>query len=469
MKPIRLVLAIPLLLALGAPASARDQVRIVGSSTVFPFATTVAEQFGKTTRYKTPVVESTGSGGGLKLFCTGVGLQYPDITNASRRIKSSEVEGCASHGVTEIVEIEIGYDGIVVANSKRGQPLSLTLKDLFLALAKDVPVNGELQPNPHELWSHVNPALPAVKIEVLGPPPTSGTRDAFVELAMEGGAKAIPTLAELRKRDKKAFQRVAHAIREDGAYIEAGENDNLIVQKLEVNPSARLTYTIPRKLSDIGAHALKQYNGERVEYTEGIYVGYRWLDKEGIALRSCGWIWAKNHEPRGCIGCHEDGELTPANRLVEALTRSAASVCVPSSEQMAIDFRRDVMPIVSARCTGCHAAGCVVPDPAGIGLAHDDHAHRVYQALLAAGSAGGDSAPVGDYVHMGRARTSPLVWHLFGRNTSRPWDGPWASRPVKPIPPDSSAPIPVPERSIIVEWIDLGARWDGGPSPRREK
>jgi phosphate transport system substrate-binding protein len=237
-RPTHLAAAIPLLLALGAPASARDQIRIVGSSTVFPFATAVAERFGQTTRYKTPVIESTGSGGGLKLFCAGVGLKHADITNASRRIKSSEVENCASHGVTEIVEIKIGYDGIVVANSKQGQPLSLTLKDVFLALAKEVPVNGELRPNPHELWSHVNPTLPAVKIEVLGPPPTSGTRDAFVELAMEGGAKAIPTLAELRKKDEEAFKRVAHAIREDGAYVEAGENDNLIVQKLEVNPSA---------------------------------------------------------------------------------------------------------------------------------------------------------------------------------------------------------------------------------------
>jgi len=237
-EPTRLVLAIPLFLALGAPASARDQIRVVGSSTVFPFATAVAERFGQTTRHKTPVIESTGSGGGLKLFCAGVGLEHADITNASRRIKSSEVQSCASHGVTEIVEIKIGYDGIVVANSKQGQPLSLTLKDVFLALAKEVPVNGELRPNPHELWSHVNPALPAVKIEVLGPPPTSGTRDAFVELAMEGGAKAIPTLVELRKKDEEAFKRVAHAIREDGAYVEAGENDNLIVRKLEVNPSA---------------------------------------------------------------------------------------------------------------------------------------------------------------------------------------------------------------------------------------
>jgi hypothetical protein len=207
----------------------------------------------------------------------------------------------------------------------------------------------------------------------------------------------------------------------------------------------------------------------QVEVPANTPIQLQLLDKEGIALRSCGWIWAKNHEPRGCIGCHEDGELTPTNRLVEALTRSAASVCVPSAQQVAIDFRRDIMPIVSARCTGCHAAGCAVPDPAGVGLAHDDHAHRVYQALLVPRSAGGDSAPVGEYIHMGRARTSPLVWHLFGRNTSRPWDDQWASRPEKPIPPDSSAPIPANERSTIVEWIDMGARWDGGPSPQRQK
>jgi len=225
-------------LAGSAPASARDQIRIVGSSTVFPFATAVAEQFGKTTSYKTPVIESTGTGGGLKLFCAGVGLATPDITNASRRIKMSEFENCASHGVNDIVEVKIGFDGIVLANSKAAPRFEVTLEQVFLALAKDVPVDGELVPNPNRKWSDVDASLPDVLIEVLGPPPTSGTRDAFVELAMEGGAKAIPMLAALRKQDKGRFKAVAHAIREDGRYIEAGENDNLIVQKLEVNPTA---------------------------------------------------------------------------------------------------------------------------------------------------------------------------------------------------------------------------------------
>ena len=225
-------------LAAGGSAEARDQIRIVGSSTVFPFSTAVAERFGRTTEFETPVVESTGSGGGLKLFCGGVGEDTPDIANASRRIKKSEVELCASNGVQEIVEVEIGYDGIVLANSKASDRYALTTKQIFLALAREVPEDGKLVPNPHQTWADVDPSLPAEKIEVLGPPPTSGTRDAFVELAMEQGAAAIPMLAALKKKEEKAFQAVAHAIREDGAYVEAGENDNLIVRKLEANPHA---------------------------------------------------------------------------------------------------------------------------------------------------------------------------------------------------------------------------------------
>ena len=165
--------------------AARDYISIVGSSTVYPFATVVAEQFGKSTAYKTPKIESTGSGGGFKLFCAGVGVEYPDITNASRAIKKSEFDTCVANGVKEIVEVKIGYDGIVLANSKQAAPLKLTRKDIFLALAKDVPdPNGAemLIPNPYKTWQDVNPALPAKSIEVLGPPPTSGTRDAFVEM-----------------------------------------------------------------------------------------------------------------------------------------------------------------------------------------------------------------------------------------------------------------------------------------------
>jgi phosphate transport system substrate-binding protein len=221
--------------------SARDYISIVGSSTVYPFATVVVEQFGKTTKYKTPKVESTGSGGGLKLFCAGVGVQHPDITNASRRIKKSEYETCQKNGVKDIVEVKIGYDGIAVANSKKAQQMNLSLKDIFLALAKEVPdpKGGEkLVANPYKTWKQVNADLPDVAIEVLGPPPTSGTRDAFAELAMEGGCKTFDWIKAMKKSDKKAYKKVCHTVREDGAYIEAGENDNLIVQKLESNPKA---------------------------------------------------------------------------------------------------------------------------------------------------------------------------------------------------------------------------------------
>lgn len=224
-------------------ANARDYISIVGSSTVYPFATVVAEQFGKTTEYKTPKIESTGSGGGLKLFCAGVGVEHPDITNASRRIKSTEVELCAKNGVNDIVEVKVGYDGIALANSKKATQFSLSRKDIFLALAKEVPdpkdpESGKLVKNPYQTWKQVNADLPDIAIEVLGPPPTSGTRDAFAELALEGGCKNIDWISAMKKTDKKQYKSICHTVREDGKYIEAGENDNLIVQKLEANPNA---------------------------------------------------------------------------------------------------------------------------------------------------------------------------------------------------------------------------------------
>ncbi len=232
------IAGLSLVIGTGA-AQARDQIRIVGSSTVFPFSTTVAERFGKSTDFKTPVVEATGSGGGLKLFCAGVGVGNPDIANSSRRIKASEVKMCADNGVAEIVEIKIGYDGIVMANSKKTAQYELTLKDLFMALAKEIPDGeGKLIANPYKTWKDVNPDLPATRIEVLGPPPTSGTRDAFVELALEGGCKSFEWIKALKKSDKNQYKSICHTIREDGAYVEAGENDNLIVQKLEANPDA---------------------------------------------------------------------------------------------------------------------------------------------------------------------------------------------------------------------------------------
>jgi phosphate transport system substrate-binding protein len=225
--------------SLAAPAAARDRIRIVGSSTVYPFATAVAEEFGRNSQFKTPIIESTGSGGGIKLFCAGVGDAHPDIANSSRRIKSSEVEQCAAAGVKEITEVKIGYDGIVIANGKGAPRYDLTLRQVFLALARQVPTpSGKSVPNPYRTWKDVDPSLPAVKIEVLGPPPTSGTRDAFVELAMDAGCKTFPELAALEKTDKAAFQTACQSIREDGAWVDAGENDNLIVQKLVANRNA---------------------------------------------------------------------------------------------------------------------------------------------------------------------------------------------------------------------------------------
>jgi len=242
MKRIIVLVVLTLLMAVSigttCALAARDYISIVGSSTVYPFATVVAEQFGKSTDYKTPKIESTGSGGGLKLFCAGVGVEHPDITNASRAIKKSEFDTCLANGVKGIVEVKIGYDGIVFANSKQAAPLKLTRKDIFLALAKEVPdPNGgqKLVANPYKTWKDVDPSLPDKNIEVLGPPPTSGTRDAFVELTMDVGCEEFKMIKAM---DKNAMKATCQTIREDGAYIEAGENDNLIVQKLEANPNA---------------------------------------------------------------------------------------------------------------------------------------------------------------------------------------------------------------------------------------
>jgi len=224
-------------------ASAGDQIRIVGSSTVYPFTTAVAEQFGKASGGKTPVVESTGTGGGMKIFCEGLGVDKADATNASRRMKKSEFELCSKNGVTEIVEIKVGIDGLTIAQSKEGPAIKLTRKQVFQALAEQVPdKDGKLVANPYTKWSEIDPSLPDIKIEVLGPPPTSGTRDSFHELFLEKGAEGFDSLKAMKKDDEanktKNFEKVWKSIRKDGAYVEAGENDNVIVQKLEGNKNA---------------------------------------------------------------------------------------------------------------------------------------------------------------------------------------------------------------------------------------
>ena len=237
----KLIILCSTILLFSITVQARDQISVVGSSTVYPFSTVVAENFGRDTGMKTPKIESTGSGGGMKLFCAGLGVNHPDITNSSRRIKKTELEKCTKAGI-EVVEIKVGYDGIVIANSKKGEKFNLSKRDIFLALAKDVPEGnaegGKLIPNPNKTWKEVNSNLPDIKIEVLGPPPTSGTRDALNELAIEGGCKTFPNLKAIKKEDKKKYKAICRAVREDGIYIEAGENDNLIVQKLAENKNA---------------------------------------------------------------------------------------------------------------------------------------------------------------------------------------------------------------------------------------
>lgn len=258
------------------PATAREEVRVVGSSTVYPFATKVAQEFQNRTGNRV-VVESTGSGGGHKLFCSGVGASTPDVTNSSRRQKKSELEMCRDNGVADVVEVKVGYDGIVVANARDGGPnLDMSLRDVFLAVAKRVPAGPDdctLIPNPYTRWSEVSPDLPDIRIETYGPPPTSGTRDAFVEIAMERGAAMVDCVARLQEGGEMpeahadisgvgpnfgagilrqeiveeiaeamgssdAFEQVAHSVREDGYWIDSGENDNAIVQTLVRNPNA---------------------------------------------------------------------------------------------------------------------------------------------------------------------------------------------------------------------------------------
>lgn len=223
---------------LTASAQAREQIRIVGSSTVYPFVSLVAEQYGMNEDYRTPIVESTGTGGGFKLFCSGVGERFPDINNASRRVKQSEIELCAEHGITQIIEIPIGYDGIVIGNSKEAPNLKLTKAQLFLALAAEVPnKDGKLVDNFYTKWSDISPKLPNQDIAMYGPPPTSGTRDAFVELVMEEGCEEFPAYHHTYP-DKDAHKKACTVIREDGVFVEAGEDDNLVVQKLISNPGA---------------------------------------------------------------------------------------------------------------------------------------------------------------------------------------------------------------------------------------
>lgn len=236
MRRFPLIALTALVLAGCNQQASRDQIKVVGSSTVYPFTTAVAEAFvNKSTQAKAPVIEQGGTGAGMKLFCGGIGVAHPDVVNASRRIKKSEAELCAKNGVTDIIEVQIGNDGIALAESVNGPKLSLTRKDIYLALA----ANPGGKPNTAKTWKDVNPSLPAIPIKVLGPPSTSGTRDAFAELILEKGCEEVsPEAKALKDSDKNRFETLCLLIRSDAAYVDSGEKDNLIVQKLSTDPNA---------------------------------------------------------------------------------------------------------------------------------------------------------------------------------------------------------------------------------------
>jgi len=225
--------------AFAGAAVARDQIKIVGSSTVFPYSQAAAEEYANKTGSAAPVVESTGTGGGFKAFCGGIGPDFADITGASRAIKESEVKLCADNGVTDITEALIGYDGLSIAHARSAPDMDLTEEQIFKALAAELPDGkGGFVANPNKKWSDIDASLPDFDIIAFGPPPTSGTRDAFVELVMHDGCKDLAGMADLKKADEDKWNEVCSRMRQDGPFVEAGENDNLIVQRLEADPNS---------------------------------------------------------------------------------------------------------------------------------------------------------------------------------------------------------------------------------------
>lgn len=314
----------------------RQGLRIVGSSTVFPFSTTVAENFGAKTQFPTPVVEATGTGGGMNLFCAGVGLSFPDMTGASRAMKASEYQLCQDNGVTAITEIPIGFDGIIVGNAIQSDQMDIAKEDLFLALAArtPMPVDAEGEAlltaagalregasfsqvagysceafvdNPFARWSDVDSALPSSRIEVFGPPPTSGTRDAFVELGMFLGARRIDCLAALHDDDAGRFEQIAARIREDGAWVDSGENDNAIVQTLSNAPAS----------FGIFGYSFLEQNGDRIQAAsvDGVRPDYDAIAEGTYPISRSMYVYVKNQH---------DGVAQGLRPFVEELTSEEA-------------------------------------------------------------------------------------------------------------------------------------------------
>ncbi|HSO48387.1 MAG TPA: substrate-binding domain-containing protein [Rhizobiaceae bacterium] len=315
----------------GSSNSGGAQLKVVGSSTVYPFTTAVAEEYQRANPGNSVIVESTGTGAGMKLFCSGVGDQFPDMTHASRRIKSSELEDCHKNGVKQVVELPVGIDGLAVIESVKGTPFKLTLRDLYAALA----ANPFGKPQTAQTWRDVNPSLPAIKIRVLGPPPTSGTRDSLAELLLEKGCETDPAMKELKKSKPDEHKATCTKIREDGAFVEAGENDNLLVQKVSNDPTALgiLGYSFLEGNADkVRAVELNgvtpteatisdvSYPGARIIYiyAKGEHFAAKPAIKEFLAAYSKAWAKGGMLSRRGLIPL-SDADMAAANTQAGAL------------------------------------------------------------------------------------------------------------------------------------------------------
>jgi phosphate transport system substrate-binding protein len=308
----------------GSGAAGGQQLHIVGSSTVYPFTTAVAEQFQRNNPGRGVTVESTGTGAGMKLFCAGVGDQFPDMTNASRRIKKSEFDDCAAHGVRQVIEVPVGIDGLALIQSAQGStPLALTVRDVYMALA----ANPFGKPNAAKTWRDVNPSLPATPIQVYGPPPTSGTRDSFAELILEKGCDSEASMKALKESDSERHKETCTKIREDGVYVEAGENDNLLMQKVAANPGSVgvLGYSFYEENTDkvraipLGGVAATaetiaslQYPGARMVYVyaKGEHVNAVPGMREFLAEYAKGWSAGGYLSRRGLIPAPADLQAT---------------------------------------------------------------------------------------------------------------------------------------------------------------
>lgn len=332
------VLALAATLLLCGPAlAARDQIRIVGSSTVYPFASYVAEEFGATTKFKTPIVESTGSGGGHKLFGAGLGDNTPDITDSSRPMKRSECETAKANGVTSITEVTIGYDGIVIAQNIEDKPVDLTVRQLALAVLAEVPKDGRLVDNPYKLWSDIDPKLPKRPLLFYGPPTSSGTRDAFTELVLQQGSEGLNAEA-----GKELYSAGYSKIRQDGVWVDSGENDNLIVQKLTKDKDA----------FGIFGYSFLEENQDRIQGATiaGVKADPQTISSFKYPIARSLYFYVKNGHVGTVPGIREYVEMFMGERMIGDRGLLKRIGLVPLTKDQRQEARQKALSLTPLRC-----------------------------------------------------------------------------------------------------------------------